>query len=137
MKKGMLIILTLVIALSVLGCTEKKADDINALFTEETLADLKEISVLSMGTVLAVSGEELEPVKTILKSLSLTVLEEGMLVEEKVDPVLLIFEYEDGTISTYQISDVIVWPTEVGAEKYCTSDVFFDDLIKAFGVGED
>lgn len=135
MKKALLVILALVLAFSVLGCTEKKEETANNdLFTDQYFEGLAQMTLLGMDLIL--TGEEMQPVVEILQGLSLSALPEGATVEENMAPVLLMLTYEDGTMRTVQISDTMLSFTEVGAQKYCTSDQFFADFIKAFGVGE-
>lgn len=135
MKKALLVILALVLAFSALGCTEKKEETANNdLFTDQYFEGLEQMTLLGMDLLL--TGEEMQPVVEILQGLSLSALPEGATVEENMTPVLLMLTYEDGTMRTVQISDTMLSFTEVGAQKYCTSDQFFADFIKAFGVGE-
>ena len=136
MKKFVAVVLAALLALSFFGCAEETTDSSNnTMFPDSCFVELKQISLLGMTH--ALSGEEMQPVIDILQSLTLTPIAEGEYVKENVDAVLLIPEYENGEISTFQISDTVLCSTEVDAIKHSTSDQFFDNFIKAFGVAED
>lgn len=136
MKKALLVILALVLALSVLGCNEKKEEATanNDVFTDELLEGLKQVSL--MGLTGPVSGEEMEPIIELLQNVSLAPAGDYLPVEEK--PVLLILGFEDGTSKTLSISSTIIAFNEIGADNYLVGDEdFFTEFIKAFGVGEE
>ena len=132
MKKILLILLVTALAVSVLGCAEKKtAANNNDVFVSECFEGLEHMSLL--GYTKALSGEDMQPVIDILQSLTLREVAEQEVVQQNADAVLLILEYEDGRIETVQLSDTIVWSTEVGAVKYCTADTFFEEFKSHFG----
>ena len=103
MKRGMFIILALVLAFSVLGCGEKKEETPanNTVFTDEYFEGLEKMSLL--GLTGAISKEEMAEVVQILQDVSLA--EAGEYLTEEEMPVLLILYFEDGSAKTESLSD--------------------------------
>lgn len=135
-KKALLVILALILALSVLGCTEKKEETAvkNDVFTDELFEGLNRVSL--MGLTGPVSGEEMETIVELLQNVSLAPAGDYLPAEEK--PVLLILGFEDGTSKTLSVSSAIIAFNEIGAGNYLVDDEdFFTEFIKAFGVGEE
>ena len=135
-KRGMLLLLALVLALSVLGCGEKKEETPanNTVFTDEYFEGLEKMSLL--GLTGAISKEEMAEVVQILQDVSLA--EAGEYLPEEKNPVLLILYFEDGSAKTVSVSDTIISFNEIGAGKYLVQgEDFFRPFLEAFGVTEE
>ena len=136
MKRGMLLLLALVLALFVLGCGEKKEETPanNTVFTDEYFEGLEKMSLL--GLTGAISKEEMAEVVQILQDVSLA--EAGEYLPEVKNPVLLILYFEDGSSKTVSVSDSIISFNEIGAGKYLVQgEDFFRPFLEAFGVTEE
>ena len=98
MKRFFMVVLSAFLAVSLLGCTEKKEEKPiqNDVFTDAYFEGLKQVSL--MGLTGNVSGEEMQKVVDLLQNVSLAPAGNYLPAEEK--PVLLILGFEDGTSKT-------------------------------------
>ena len=139
MKKAFLIVMSMLLVVSLLGCAEKKAESEtinNDVFTDAYFEGAKEVSL--MGVSAPVSGEKMEHVINLLQTASLSELQEGVKVEGEGSTFLLVISFEDGTYKTVHLSGKTVAPTSLDSANYLVeSEEFIEQILEVFDVPEE
>lgn len=139
MKKQFLIFMNILLAISLLGCTEKKTEPKtinNEVFTDAYFEGAEEVSL--MGVAAPVAGEKMEQVIRLLQEVSLYELQEGVKVEEESSSFLLVISFADGTYKTIQLSTKTVAPAALDSVKYMVeNEEFIEQILEVFDVPEE
>ena len=139
MKKHFLILMSILLAISLLGCTEKKVESEtinNDVFTDAYFEGAKNVSL--MGVAAPVAGEKMEQVIHLLQEVSLSELQEGVKVEGEGSSFLLVISFVDGTYKTVQLSNKTVAPTALDSVKYMVeNEEFIEQILEVFDVPEE
>lgn len=139
MKRVFLIVMSILLAVALLGCTEKKAESEtinNDVFTDAYFEGAEEVSL--MGVAAPVAGEKMEQVIRLLQEVSLSELQEGVKVEGEGSSFLLVISFADGTYKTVQLSNKTVAPTALDSVKYMVeSEEFIEQILEVFDVPEE
>lgn len=139
MKRVFLIVMSVLLAVALLGCTEKKVESEtinNDVFTDAYFEGAREVSL--MGVAAPISGEKMEQVINLLQTVSLSELQEGVKVEGEGSPFLLVISFEDGTYKTVHLSGKTVAPTSLDSAKYLVeSEEFIEQILEVFDIPEE